>query len=328
MTSKEPKSLYKYLGFSDRMVEQLYHGKVYFADPGTFNDPLDCRPVVVAGSQSTDELQLLLKLMVLRRVEKETAASLKRLRLRGEKLEIHRAKLGNSEVNEAIRGIEYYITDPDIRDPAAYFKQALLNLIQDEVKKTHATGVLCLSEKVDSPLMWSHYGQQHRGVCIEYDASKLASSSIRRVVYGGDRQISADCLLKWIEGGDLISQHEVERASLLTKSSEWRYEKEWRLLGPIGLVRSPAPIKSVTFGMNCPSAIAESIMSMFGGEKSAVKFWKIMEPNSNFRLKRKRVYFDDSMKPIQYSYSEMLDDLDTLLAESSLDAQPQPTYTP
>lgn len=319
MTNKNPKSLYKYLGFSDRMVEQLYHGKVYFADPGTFNDPLDCRPVVVAGTQTIDGLQLLLKLMVLRRVEKETSASLKRLRLRGEKLDVHRAKLGNSEVNEVIRGIEYYITDPEIRDPAAYFKQALLNLIQDEVKKTHATGVLCLSEKVDSPLMWSHYGQQHRGVCIEYDVTKLEFSSVRRVVYGGDRQISADCLLRWIEGADLISQHEVERASLLTKSSEWRYEKEWRLLGPIGLDRSPAPIKSVTFGMNCPRAITESIMSMFGGERSAVRFWQIMEPSSNFKLKRQRIHFDDSMKPIQHDYSEMFDDLDALLGEASLD---------
>lgn len=313
MTNKEPKSLYKYLGFSDRMVEQLYHGKVYFADPGTFNDPLDCRPVVVAGNQTSHRLQLLLQLMVLRRVEKETSASLKRLRLRGEKMDAHRAKLGTTEVNNIIRGIEYYITSPEIRDPAEYFKQTLLKLIQDEIRKTHATGVLCLSEKFDSPLMWSHYGQQHRGVCIEYDVSKLEYSSIRRVVYGGDRQISADCLFRWIEDGDGVSQQEVERASLLTKSSEWRYEKEWRLLGPIGLEHSPVPIKSVTFGMNCPSAITESIMSMLGGEKSVVNFWQIMEPSSNFKLRRQRVNFDDSMKPIQHDYLDMFDNLDDVL---------------
>lgn len=83
MAGAEPKSLYKYLGFSDRMVEQLYHGKVYYADPGTFNDPLDCRPVVVAGNQTIEGLQSLLKLMIVRRVEKEASASFKRLRLRG-----------------------------------------------------------------------------------------------------------------------------------------------------------------------------------------------------------------------------------------------------
>ena len=318
MARAEPKSLYKYLGFSDRMVEQLYHGKVYYADPGTFNDPLDCRPVVMAGNQTIEGLQSILKLMVVRRVEKEASVSLKRLRLRGEKLDVHRAKLGLSEVNEVLRGIEYFVTDPDLDDPEAYFKQTLLKLIQDEVRKTQATGVLCLSEKFDSPFMWSHYGNLHRGVCVEYDVSNRKASPIRQVVYGGDRQISADCLLRWLQGEDVQARGEVERSSLLTKSAEWKYEKEWRLLGPIGLGRSPAPIKSVTFGMNCPLAITESIMSMFGGEQAKVKFLRVLEPISSFKLKRERVYFDDSMKPSQHDLSGLLDDLDDVdeLAET------------
>ncbi|MDU8358453.1 DUF2971 domain-containing protein [Pseudomonas syringae group sp. J309-1] len=307
---REPKSLYKYLSFSDRMVEQLYHGKVFYADPGTFNDPLDCRPVVVAGNQTIDELQLLLKLMVVRRVEKESSAALKRLKLKGDKLDLHRARLGESEVQDVIRGIEYSITDPDIIDPAGYFQRALLALIQTEVKETLATGVLCLSAAATSPLMWSHYGQQHRGVCIEYDVSNLRLAPIRKVVYGQSREVSAECVLRWLQDGDLESRLEVERAALLTKSAEWRYEKEWRLLGPIGLGRSPFGVKSVTFGMNCPSAIIESTMSMLGGEKAAVKFWRIMEPTSNFKLKRERIHFDDSMKPVlDEDYSWFLDDL-------------------
>ncbi|MBX8543421.1 DUF2971 domain-containing protein [Pseudomonas cichorii] len=314
VVGKNPKSLYKYLGFSERAVEQLYHKKVYFADPSTFNDPLDCRPVVVAGSQTIDGLQQLLKLMVVRRVEKESSASLKRLKLRGEKIDSHCAKLGHSVVEEVIRGIHYYSTDPDIDDSDEYLKRTLLKLIQDEVKEIHATGVLCLSAKVDSPLMWSHYGQQHRGICIEYDASEFQLSSAQKVVYGGSRQISADCLLRWIKFDDKDARRRVECASLLTKSGEWRYEKEWRLLGPIGISRSPASIKSVTFGMNCPSAIAESVMSMLGGESADIKFWSITEPSSNFKLRRKRVYFDESMKPVQYDYSCLLDDdLDYLL---------------
>ncbi|MCK9744194.1 DUF2971 domain-containing protein [Pseudomonas syringae] len=167
MMGKAPASLYKYLSFSDRMVEQLYHGKVFYADPGTFNDPLDCRPVVIAGDQSIESLKLLLKLMVIRRVEKESSAALKRLKLKGQKLDLHRARLGESEVQDAIRGIEYMATDPEITDQAGYYQRELLTLIQSEVKDTLATGVLCLSANATSPLMWSHYGQQHRGVCIE-----------------------------------------------------------------------------------------------------------------------------------------------------------------
>ncbi|CAM3267053.1 DUF2971 domain-containing protein [Pseudomonas fragariae (ex Marin et al. 2024)] len=308
---KAPASLYKYLSFSDRMVEQLYHGKVFYADPGTFNDPLDCRPVVIAGNQSIERLKLLLKLMVIRRVEKESSAALKRLKLKGQRLDLHRARLGETEVQDAIRGIEYMATDPEITDQAGYYQRELLTLIQSEVKDTLATGVLCLSANATSPLMWSHYGQQHRGVCIEYDTSDLKSTRIHKVVYGQSREILADAILRWLQDGDVQSQLEVERASLLTKSGEWRYEKEWRLLAPIGLDRSPFPVKSVTFGMNCPSAIFESTMSMLGGEKSTIKFWKITEPTSNFKLKRARIHFDDSMRPmLDQDYSWLLDDLD------------------
>lgn len=47
--------------------------------------------------------------MVLRRVQKESSAALKRLKLKGDKLDLHRARLGESEVQDVILGIEYSI---------------------------------------------------------------------------------------------------------------------------------------------------------------------------------------------------------------------------
>ncbi len=42
----QPKRFYKYRGFSDLTLAMLIRDVVYFADPTTFNDPLDTKPAV------------------------------------------------------------------------------------------------------------------------------------------------------------------------------------------------------------------------------------------------------------------------------------------
>ena len=42
----KPKRLYKYRSFSDLTLGMLVEDMVFFADPTTFNDPLDTRPTL------------------------------------------------------------------------------------------------------------------------------------------------------------------------------------------------------------------------------------------------------------------------------------------
>jgi DUF2971 family protein len=41
-------------------------------------------------------------------------------------------------------------------------------------------GFLSLSERRDDLLMWAHYAEMHRGVCLEFDASMLRFPKQRR----------------------------------------------------------------------------------------------------------------------------------------------------
>jgi len=83
------------------------------------------------------------------------------------------------------------------------------------------TGIICFAEKPDSMLMWSHYGDNHRGVAVvfrdirEVDAFLYSSP----VCYG--REFPR---FKFAAASNLES---VLRA-LLYKSEEWHYEYEWR----------------------------------------------------------------------------------------------------
>ena len=41
-------------------------------------------------------------------------------------------------------------------------------LVQELIEENRNMGVLCLSEVCDSILMWSHYAENHKGVCFEF----------------------------------------------------------------------------------------------------------------------------------------------------------------
>lgn len=79
-------------------------------------------------------------------------------------------------------------------------------------------GILCLTEDPLNILMWSHYAQNHTGICIGFDTGESPFSSAKQITYSEERP-KAD-----FESDDLIEH------VLLTKSQHWKYEKEWRIL--------------------------------------------------------------------------------------------------
>ena len=94
MGAAKPKTLY--LSFDDKLLERLCYDRVYYADPASFNDPLDCLPVVVADLPRS-ELEGLLAQMVVNRSAKEIDAAMKKVWLRGHKAIARRNALTESE---------------------------------------------------------------------------------------------------------------------------------------------------------------------------------------------------------------------------------------
>jgi hypothetical protein len=79
-------------------------------------------------------------------------------------------------------------------------------------------GLLCFSEDWHDPLMWSHYGDRHRGICLGFDA---ANDILTGINYSPKR------LLLVSHGGSLTQQ--TENLLLTTKFARWEYEKERRM---------------------------------------------------------------------------------------------------
>lgn len=92
-------------------------------------------------------------------------------------------------------------------------------------------GITCLSEVPDSLLMWSHYANNHRGFCVSYNLlalnQKLQFSAIP-VLYTQERV----CLRSIPLDQDALNKETMSLfiQSLTSKSPEWSYEKEWRII--------------------------------------------------------------------------------------------------
>ncbi|PZO07564.1 MAG: hypothetical protein DCF27_10650 [Lysobacteraceae bacterium] len=85
-------------------------------------------------------------------------------------------------------------------------------------------GVSCFSETNDNLLMWSHYADCGRGICLEFDTADILFAKARRVDYG-------DCFPS-IVADELLVKKDYGRALDLyfTKSKDWAYEREWRVI--------------------------------------------------------------------------------------------------
>ncbi|MEZ8198153.1 DUF2971 domain-containing protein [Vibrio splendidus] len=92
-------------------------------------------------------------------------------------------------------------------------------------------GVISFTENYNNLLMWSHYADEHKGIVVEFDYEKLdyffnhklsMRNTIERVLYNRERfsPLQTEVCVK-----DL----------LLTKSDDWIYEKEHRVLPKLRL---------------------------------------------------------------------------------------------
>lgn len=122
----------------------------------------------------------------------------------------------------------------DLNDP---FELLALNLRDQpktarkrltEFKTTYdtSTGLLCFSANWTNPVLWSHYGNKHRGICLGFD---LRRGTEEKVSYEDDR--IRDKLGN--EAGSFTLSETLKRQLLCTKFDHWKYEEEVRLFVPL-----------------------------------------------------------------------------------------------
>jgi hypothetical protein len=291
MTSRaRPKRLYKYRGFSAQTLAMIVEDTIFFADPTTFNDPLDTKPTLDTNIPSA-ALEGILAQLIEERTSAELSAAAKTIRYRGPKTLEHIVRQSRKAAERTLADITYNATDPDyeVEDP----KQFLLgHYIQEELLRRYDRGVFSLAERANCPLMWSHYGDQHRGICLGYSVPDDAAADIHKMKYGGSRLVQASDVSAML-GGDPAAHRRVDEAVLLKKARPWAYEREWRLLGPRGEHDSPLELEEVVFGMRCSSSMMFAVIQSLAGRDRPVRFYEIRGQHGRFLLDKRAADADE-----------------------------------
>ncbi|MEW6657741.1 MAG: DUF2971 domain-containing protein [Thermodesulfobacteriota bacterium] len=83
-------------------------------------------------------------------------------------------------------------------------------------------GLLCFSENWTTPMLWSHYADKHKGICLGFDLKR--GSWVQKVIYKEKRPRAK---LDKIEDPSSMEKNILDLL-LLTKFKGWEYEHEIR----------------------------------------------------------------------------------------------------
>ncbi|OAQ41966.1 hypothetical protein A5893_02275 [Pedobacter psychrophilus] len=142
--------------------------------------------------------------------------------------------------------------------------------------------VSCFSEIPDEVLMWSHYADKHKGVCIKFELDIMKKDYI---IY----PVNYISEIQEIDGN--ANTPYVFYYLVTTKAARWNYEKEIRAITKTGnaiIPFSKESIKEVIFGCNVKeSEIKKSVENIYRMGYKNIRFSKMeLDPNL-LGLKRK-----------------------------------------
>lgn len=188
--------LYRYQPFKgkeERLHEVFVDKKLRFSDPRFFNDPWDCRYHYSDRRLHEPEYQkqLFTRLWIL--YEKHYGGTL------------------------PAGFVKRYQENP--HEALQWWLEGFNNTGSSQGVGP-AYRVCCFSEAGDVPLMWAHYADSHRGVCLEFQTDSAVMGSAFKVQY----------CQRFPEVDFLDDSDSANLAFLVCKSQDWSYEREFRLV--------------------------------------------------------------------------------------------------
>lgn len=316
-----PKRIYKYRGFSDRVLDMLVLDDLYFADPSGFNDPLDTRPNLEADIPVAD-LERVLTRLVVERTKAEMTKAAKSIRYTGPRTIDHIDRHSQARAARLIEELRYNAGDPYYEEMADPLQFLLANEIEKELLKRYDRGIVSFGTRATCPLMWSHYGDQHRGICAGYSVPDTAFEHLFPVAYGGSRNVKASDV--GAMDADAEARRRVDEAALLRKARNWQYEKEWRLVGNRGSQDSPLELEEVIFGMRCPASVKYAIVRALENRGREIRFYEVPEPHGTFRLRLRPLETGELLSGLPRRHRDVYDYFEDLDEPSPGDAPAVP----
>jgi hypothetical protein len=118
---------------------------------------------------------------------------------------------------------------------AAPMEIAFAQLHTAWLQKVKHLRIACFSAIADSPTMWAHYADNHKGVVLQFESSDDRDSSFllaKPVLYQSERPVLplVDGWARAFLGEEEINWDEYFREYYYVKTGDWSYEREYRAI--------------------------------------------------------------------------------------------------
>ena len=260
---KYPKTVYKYRDWSNKNHKKvLLDNEIFMASPKDFNDPFDCRIIVNYHLLNTPEKleEYIDKLFV-----KLNDVLLK------EKINF---KLQKQNLLKRLQNINQY--------------QKEREEIEFQEMNKHF-GIFSLSARWNSILMWSHYGNFHKGICIGFNEKKMRNSGL----FGKGSPVHYTNYFPEIN--PLIDEDIMIKSFKQThsKGKEWEYEKEYRLMNLYKIAPSNNQrkiiipencVEEINLGTNISKSDKQEIIEV--AKNRNIRIYQLERVSFKFELKR------------------------------------------
>lgn len=144
-----------------------------------------------------------------------------------------------------------YLNDPF----EAFFEDNTESTVYKKFKERLC--ILSLSKNREEILMWSHYADEHRGICLEFDCIEDDNFKSSTFHINYDNKISSINEVEVTESGDLSLNITSNGKWLTQKLETWKYEDEVREIGIEddsglkGIAKDfPGKLIAIYFGVN------------------------------------------------------------------------------
>lgn len=268
-----PKYLFKYYSSTSDNILDIQNQKLWLSHPTSFNDPFDSN---IGYDIERFEKDRLLKFI-------ENSGCVKEDFQNGFSLEdkelIQRSYSGENILWRSRQKSFYNIKWELLQLKSEGFREKVDDYLRHQVDKNNFKieklknvniRVSCFSQQekyeefYNQILMWSHYANNHKGFCVEYDleplirttqfarnesdfykdkekyieerTSAIVKAGLFPIEYSANRvniPVSKLNKLELDEKGCLIYNCKIEDLiykTIIVKSTKWKYEKEWRLI--------------------------------------------------------------------------------------------------
>lgn len=283
-------NLYKYVSSEiwDKVLKQKH---IRFTQPSVFNDPFEMQPFYEPLANNDEVQQAIERAEFTAILEEQFFEQYGNLP----------AEIQNIVSRELLMSFLTNMVSPIAVEHAPAVLEGLTAAISEGLYTgfDKNIGVLSMSEKRDDLLMWAHYAQNHKGLVVGFDGGhgyfhqQLSPSDefryVRKVHYSKSRP---NIKLTRVEDATGI---------FLTKSEDWRYEDEWRMMRPLADASEtkivgdgsihlfsfpPACVAEVILGYRMPPELMKEIFEYLSSDQqySHVEKYVALLDEKDFKL--------------------------------------------